>query len=186
MIGVERDPEIAEIARRNFAANGVGDAHVITADVETDAVDIAPVDHAMANPPYHSAVATPSPNDRRRAAKQGSPELLGRWSQGMAVRLRRHGTLSFILRAADLSQACSAMLAAGCGSLTLFPLWPKPGCAAKLIILRGVKGGHSPTRILAGLSLHEPEGGFSIFANNVLRDGAALRFQDDRGAECSA
>jgi tRNA1(Val) A37 N6-methylase TrmN6 len=56
----------------------------------------------------------------------------------------------------------------------MLPLWPKPGVPAKLLLLRGVKGGRSPFRILPGLVLHAPDGGFTPEADAILRGGAAL------------
>ena len=56
------------------------------------------------------------------------------------------------------------------------PLWPKPGRAAKLVLLRGVKGGRGACRVLPGLVLHAPEGGYTAAAEAVLREGAALEW----------
>ncbi|MCX7383228.1 MAG: SAM-dependent methyltransferase, partial [Alphaproteobacteria bacterium] len=69
--------------------------------------------------------------------------------------------------------ALAAFACAGCGSLALLPLWPRAGRAAKLVLLRGVKGGRGPFRLLPGLVLHEA-GGYTAAAQAILRDGAAL------------
>ncbi len=62
--------------------------------------------------------------------------------------------------------------------MTLLPLWPRAGRAAKLVILRALRGGRGPMRLLPGLVLHAPAGGFSAQAEAVLRGGAALAMDD--------
>ncbi len=72
---------------------------------------------------------------------------------------------------------CLAALAqAGCGGLSVLPLWPKPGRPAKLVLLRGIKNGRGGSRILPGLVLHGDDGGFTPQAQAILRDGAPLDF----------
>ncbi|MDE2577133.1 MAG: SAM-dependent methyltransferase, partial [Rhodospirillales bacterium] len=65
----------------------------------------------------------------------------------------------------------------GCGSLAVLPLWPRPGRAAKLVLLRAVRGGRGPSEMLPGLVLHRADGGFTAEAEAVLRGGAALPFK---------
>jgi len=182
LIGIERDPEIAEIARTNLAVNGLADALVIGADIEGHLPAIAPVHHVLANPPYHDAAGTPSPVIGRRAAKQAAPGLLQRWTGAAARLLCDRGTLSLILPAGRLSEACLALATSGYGSLAVYPLWPKAGRIAKLAVLRCSKGGRAPARILPGMVLHEADGHYSKFAEAVLRGGAGLGFQDGETA----
>ena len=59
------------------------------------------------------------------------------------------------------------------GSLTLLPLWPRAGQPARRVILRAIKGGRGPDRLLPGLVLHAGQG-FTAQAEAVLRDGAPL------------
>ena len=87
---------------------------------------------------------------------------------------RFDGTLTIIIAAAHADAALAAIAAAGCGSLAMLPLWPRRGNAARLVLLRGVKGGRGPFRLLPGLVLHEQDGGFTAEAQVILRDGAAL------------
>ena len=73
--------------------------------------------------------------------------------------------------------ALAAITAAGCGSSSIFPLWPKPGAAAKLVLVRAVKNGRGPCRLLAGLVLHNPDGSFTPAAEAILRHGKALSWE---------
>jgi tRNA1(Val) A37 N6-methylase TrmN6 len=49
--------------------------------------------------------------------------------------------------------------------------------AAKLVLLRGVKGGRRPFRVLAGLMLHAEGGGFTAEAQAVLREGGGIGWE---------
>jgi tRNA1(Val) A37 N6-methylase TrmN6 len=42
------------------------------------------------------------------------------------------------------------------------------------VLVRGVRGGRAPFRLLPGLVLHQADGGFTPAAEAVLRGGAAL------------
>jgi tRNA1(Val) A37 N6-methylase TrmN6 len=82
--------------------------------------------------------------------------------------------LTFILPASLLPQAIAAFAAAGCQPTGVLPLWPKAGRPAKLALLRGVKGGRSPFRVLPGLVLHQADGSFTDEAEAILRDARPL------------
>jgi tRNA1(Val) A37 N6-methylase TrmN6 len=99
---------------------------------------------------------------------------LAGWTEALARCLRPRGTLTLILPAGGVPEVLAAMAAAGVGGGVLLPLWPKPGRAAKLVLLRGTRGGKAPFRVSAGLVLHRAEGGFTKEAEAILRDGAAL------------
>ncbi len=172
-VGLEIDPALVEVASGNIAANGYAGLSVRVADVEGWRAN-GQVDHAFANPPWHDPGGTPSPVAGRRMAKQASEGLLARWAASLGAGLRRGGTLSLILPASSLAEGCAALAVAGCPQVSLFPLWPRAGQVAKLMILRGIRGGRGVDRILPGLVLHGPDGRLTRQAEAVLRDGADL------------
>jgi tRNA1Val (adenine37-N6)-methyltransferase len=171
-LGVEIDAALTDIAAANARANGFADIRFTTADI-CGPDDWGLFDHACANPPYHRAGGTPSPLPARAGAKIATAGLWADWTAGMARRLRRGGTLTLILPAAALADALAAMPGAQCGSATIFPLWPRTGQPAKLLLLRMIRNGRGPTRLLAGLALHEGEG-FGTGADAVLRHAQPL------------
>jgi tRNA1(Val) A37 N6-methylase TrmN6 len=174
-VGLERDPAQAALARRNIAANGFTGLQVLHGDLAALRPE-GTFDHAFANPPWHAAAGTASPDPGREAARRAAAGLFALWAARLAAPLRHRGTLSFVVAAAVLPDCLAAMTQAGCGSPTVLPLWPKPERAARLLLLRAVKGGRGPCRLLPGLLLHRPEGGYTEAAEAVLRDGAALPF----------
>jgi tRNA1Val (adenine37-N6)-methyltransferase len=173
--GIEREAGMADLARQNLAANGAAGFVVRTGDLTAPSAPVgAEFDHAFANPPYHAAGGTASPDPLREAAKRAGPGLLAAWARALARRLRRRGTLSLILPAAALPEALAAIEAAGCGSPCVMPLWPACGRPARLLLLRGLRGGRGACRLLPGLALHGPGGGYTPEAARILRDGEGL------------
>ncbi len=172
--GVEADPALAAIAAENLAANGFSGLRIAAGRIE-DAAE-AGFDHAFANPPYHTEASTASPHPGRRTAKQGVAEGIARWAEALVARLRPGGTLTLILPVARLPEALAALPASGCGSPAILPLWPRTGIAAKLVLLRGVRAGRAPLRLLPGVVLHAAGGGYTSEAEAILRGGAPLPF----------
>lgn len=172
-VGIEIDPAQAQLARANAAANALGAMSVVSGDIATVVPDDM-FDHAFANPPYHLASGTPSPNPARATAKQGGTAVLTIWATALTQPLRARGMLTFILPAAGLPLCIAAMDAASCPVDAVLPLWPKSGVSAKLIVVRGIKGARGPMRLLPGLILHESDGRFTAAADAILREGAAL------------
>ncbi len=171
--GVERDPAMAAVARANVAANGFSGLAILATDL-ADAALPGGFDHAFANPPWHDPAGTPSPDSEREAARRASGDLFGAWAARLAAPLRHRGTLTFVVAATALPACLAAFAAAGCGGLAVLPLLPRAGVAAKLVLLRGIRGGRAPFRLLPGLVLHEASGAFTPAAEAILRDGAAL------------
>jgi tRNA1(Val) A37 N6-methylase TrmN6 len=172
--GIEVQHDLVEFARRNIAANDFSDRlNIIEGDVLT--AETGPVvDHAFANPPWHDEFSTPSSQPDRDLARRTNGSLFDRWAKAMAKRLRHRGTLTFILAASNLQAGLTAMTMSGCGSLALFPLWAKSGAEARIILLQGIYRAKGPSRVLAGLVLHQSDGQFTEPAQNLLRLGAAL------------
>jgi len=168
-VGVERDPALAALAAANFAANGFGQLTVHAGDLLAWRPG-ARFDHAFANPPWHHASGTASPDDGRRDAKQAASGLLAAWIATMARALRPQGTLSLILPSSSLGEAVASMQAAQFQDVMLFPLWPRLETPAKIMILQGKYLSRGPSALLPGLVLHE-DGGFSAAADEILRLG---------------
>jgi tRNA1Val (adenine37-N6)-methyltransferase len=178
-VGVERDPALAALAAQNASANewaaadGSAELVFLAADI-TEVPDLGRFDHAFANPPYHAAGGTASPDAARDTARRARPELFGAWAAAMGRWLRPRGTLTWIVAAAVLPACIAALDDAGCAASAVLPLWPRAGRNAKLVLLRGVKGGRGGLRMLPGMVLHAAAGGYTREAEAVLRLGAAL------------
>jgi len=176
-LGIEIEPRMAAIAARNFLANGRTDLGVVTADIRALGADPADgggtFDHAMANPPWHAASGTRSAVVLRARAKVAETGMIAAWTRALGRTLRHRGSLTLILPARALPEALAALPEAGCGSPRLFPLWPRAGMPARILILQAIRGGRADFRVAPGLVLHEGAA-YTPAAEAVLRDGAGL------------
>lgn len=175
-VGIEQEPGMAALARSNFTDNAMPTLSVLEGDLAVVEA-CGPFDHAMANPPWHHPNTTLSADPARALARHARPGLMSLWAMRLARGLRHRGTLSFITGAGTLSECLAAFSAAGCGSHVIVPLWPRAGRACKLVLLQGVRGGRSPTRLLPGLVLHEGSGGYTEAAEDVLRGGHKIHIK---------
>ncbi len=99
---------------------------------------------------------------------------MGIWVAWLADHLRDGGSLTLIVSSGMVPACLGALSASRCSCTAIYPLWPMAGRSAKLVMLLGVRGSRAPMRLLAGLVLHRPEGGYTQEAEAILRDGAAL------------
>lgn len=174
--GIEIQPDLARLARENARINDLDAAvHVVTADFTTPALDLPEVefDHVMANPPYgERGGGTVSSNTQKAIAGVEGPARLEDWIGFMYRRVRPKGTLTLIHRADQLDRVVSA-LHGRCGAITVFPLWPKTGVAAKRVIVRARRDVAGRAGLAPGLVVHDADGSFTATADAVLR-GVAL------------
>jgi tRNA1(Val) A37 N6-methylase TrmN6 len=174
VVAVEREPELAALARENAALNGLADrVTVIEGDVANPALRRAlpRCAHGFANPPYWDA-GTASPTRLRSAATHAEAGL-DDWTACLAAAVAHRGSATLILPAARFADGLAALAEAGFGSPALLPLWPRPESPARRVLVAARRGGKGPGRILPGLVLHA-QAGDSPAALAILRDAAAL------------
>ncbi|MCK1651643.1 methyltransferase [Bradyrhizobium sp. 149] len=169
---VEIDPELAELARANAAANAIA-AETIVLDVTADAQafaasGLAPdsVDVVLMNPPFNDpARHRGSPDQARQIAHVATGETLNAWMHAARRILRSDGALTLIWRADGIAEVLAA-LSRGFGSLAILALHGEAARPAIRVLVRAVKGGRAPTRVLPGLMLNDGPG----VPNNEVRD----------------
>jgi tRNA1(Val) A37 N6-methylase TrmN6 len=164
LVLVEIDAELARLARDNAARNAIG-ADVIVLDVTSAAeafagVGLAPdsADVVLMNPPFNDAARhRASPDSSRAAAHMADDATLEAWTRAARRILKSGGALTLIWRPDGLADVMAA-LARGFGSLAIQPIHAEPAKPANRVLVRAVKGGKAPTRILAGLMLNDESG----------------------------
>lgn len=175
--GLEIQPELVRLAQQNIQLNGMENTvRVIEGDLANPPDGLIPgsFDHVMMNPPFLAAGRVHAPTDQSRAlAHVEGAAGLAVWL-GFALKMvRSKGSITLIHRADRLDEALAAMTVVT-GEIVVFPLWPgRAGKAAKRIIIRGRKDIRAPTRLAAGLVLHENDGSYTAEADAILR-GAPL------------
>jgi tRNA1(Val) A37 N6-methylase TrmN6 len=178
--GIEVQPQLAALARDNAALNGwahrfevvEGDlaGPVLLNDISTDRNGF---DEVICNPPHHRAGMAAAPDPAKAAANREARASLDDWVAAALAHARPKGAVTFIHRADRLDDLLAA-LRGRAGGIIVFPLWPKPGEAARRVLVRARKGVRAPLTLAAGLVLHTADGGFTPAAERVLREGHGL------------
>lgn len=184
LAGLEIQPGYADLARRNADDNGQR-LEVFTGDL-TDmpaALRQRRFDNVIANPPYFDRAASTPARDPGREHGMGETCALADWVAAAARRVAPKGQVTVIQRADRLPDLIPAM-AAHLGSLEVLPLIPRQGRAARLILIRGRKGGRAEFRLHDGIRLHAGAAhgrdgeDYTPAISAVLRDAAGLPFPD--------
>ena len=172
VVGAEIESALVTLANGNATANGLGervvfvtvDALGLPADMKRD------YDHVLCNPPFHAQDGERSPDESKAGATHDGGEL-GEWLTVGVKRTAPGGTFTCILRADRMGEALSLLPPTG---VSVFPLNPRAGVAAKRVILQVKKASRAPLAMLAGLVLHGADGAYTAAADAVLRGEAAL------------
>lgn len=177
LTGVERQPDYADLARRNLGS----DARIVTADLAALPADLRQdsFDHVIANPPYYPAGGGTSAQDPGREAALREDTALKTWVDTAARRLAPKGWLTMI-QSADRLPDLIASIAPRLGSISLRPLAAREGRNAGRVLLKARKGGRAPFALLPPLVLHAGAAhrgdgdDFTPLARAILRDAAPV------------
>ena len=175
--GVERDLAALALARENIVLNGLGDrVEAVAGDVALrfSGLGLPVFDAALANPPFFDDPdALRGPAAERRGAWMADDGLAA-WVGFLTKAVREGGTITISHRADRLADILAA-LASKAGSVQVRPVLPFADAPAKRVLVRAIKTGKAPLRLLPPLILHDREGGrHTDGAEAILRGTAAL------------
>jgi len=176
VVGLEMQRDLVRIAGDNAILNGMGQRlSVMIGDLLSPPPRLSPgsFDHVMANPPYlergRGSETTP---EKAAATIEGDADLAD-WVRFSLMMVRQKGAVHFIHRA-DRIDALLAQLSGRAGDIVVYPLWPAQEKPASRVLVRARKQVASPSRLMPGMVLHEPDGRFTAAAEAVLRGAARL------------
>ncbi|GAA0621228.1 tRNA1(Val) (adenine(37)-N6)-methyltransferase [Brevundimonas kwangchunensis] len=175
LTGLERDPAMAELARRNASLN-VADAEILTGDVAKGfrALGLKPFDIAVSNPPFFDdpgALRAPGPG---KTEAWMADDGLEAWIGFLLKAVREGGSIVMIHRADRLADIL-ALLAPKAGSFAIRPIHAFADEPAKRVLVRAIKTGKAPLRLLPALRLHDRGGAkHTAEAEAILRGEAGL------------
>jgi tRNA1(Val) A37 N6-methylase TrmN6 len=164
LVLAEIDPKLAALARENARCNAIA-ADIVVLDVTEQAEVFAnagltpdSVDAVLMNPPFNSAARhRASPDISRASAHVADHATLESWVHAARRILKSGGALTLIWRADGIAEALAA-LSKGFGSLAILPVHADAGRPAIRVLVRGVKGGKAPARVLSSLVLNDESG----------------------------
>jgi tRNA1(Val) A37 N6-methylase TrmN6 len=174
IVGIELQPELAALAERNAALNGVSErVRTIVHDLAHPLpLELGTFDHVATNPPYlAAAVADPSPDASKALATVESSATLARWLEIATAALKPAGTLTIIHRRDRLDEIAAYLERLGWGELAVKPLMP-----AQRVLVQARRAERPARRSATPLVLHRPEGGYTDEAEAILRHSQPLAF----------
>ena len=176
-VGIERDPAALALALGNIVANGMeGRVEAVAGDVALrySGLGLPVFDAGMANPPFFDdAGAIRGPAAERRGAWMADDGLEA-WIGFLSKAVREGGTITLIHRADRLADILR-LLEPKAGSAQVRPVQPFADQPAKRVLVRAIKTGKAPLRLLPPLVLHDREGGkHTPETEAILRGEAAL------------
>lgn len=177
LMGLERDPATADLARENAALNG-SSASIVTGDVAAGfrALGLPLFDWAISNPPFFDdpgALRDPAPGKR---AAWMADDGLAAWTRFLLKSVREGGRIVVIHRADRLADLL-ALLSETAGSFSVRGIHPHADEPAKRVLVQAIKTGRAPLRLLSPLILHDRSGAkHTPEAEAILRGEASLPF----------
>ncbi len=182
LTGLEIQPEYASLARRNATENKIA-MEIFTCDLSDLPASLREIqfDHVIANPPYFNREAGTAASEPGREIALGGPTPIDAWISCAAKRCKPKGYVTFIQRADRLPELLNAV-ELRLGGIEVLPLIPRIGRAAKLVLLRGRKGGRAEFRLHDSWVLHagaehdSDRENYTKATACVLRDGVPLHF----------
>ncbi len=177
MVGLELQRDLVRLAQQNIKDNRLEDhLEVLQGDMRHLPPRLAAgsFDHVMVNPPYNQpAKSTVSKNKVKATANAETEGSLQEWLHFAHLMARPQGFLHMIHRADRLDEIL-ALLQGKFGNISLYPLWPGIGKAAKRVLIQAQKNVAGPLKLCQGMLLHEEDGCATEEAQAVLREGKAI------------
>ena len=178
---VERQPDLADLARENCARNGMADRVTVAAcDLLSPASRRAAglangsASAVLTNPPYYDAGAVrASPHGGRATAHVLAEGGLGAWMRACLALLAPGGRFAMIHLPSALPQildACVGRL----GAVRATPVHARAGDEAGRLIITGRKGSRAPFSLAPPLVVHGEDGRFTPLAEAIHRGEALL------------
>lgn len=165
VVGLELQGRLANLASENVLRNGLGGrVRIVQGDIRyaRDLFERACFDAAVGNPPYGSADSGRINPDREKAIARHEIEItLAQYLESCGYLLRSGGKLGLIYPAWRLDELLGLLWKYSIAPKRLRMVHPRPGAAAKMALVEGLKDGRKGLEIMAPLFVHRPEGGYT-------------------------
>lgn len=161
-VGIELQPDAAQLARDNIRANGLSDrAQILCADLRAHRtlLPAGSFDLVVANPPYFAAGSGyTSPDPMRAHARDERTCTMQDICAAMAYLTRWGGAAALVHRPERLSELLCTLTAAGLEPKRLRTVAYKADAAPNLVLVEARRGGKPGLTVLPPLALCTPDG----------------------------
>lgn len=174
VVAIEIQPELAGIAARNAALNGLESIRVINGDLRVRGIDglaAASCNLIVANPPYRALnTGRVSPNQGRRLARGESTATLAEFVAA-AKRFAANGArAAFVFDAARSAELIRCLSANGLEPKRIRFVHPRADAPATTILVEARKGGGIEATVEPPLRLYDRPGVYSDEAREMMQN----------------
>jgi tRNA1Val (adenine37-N6)-methyltransferase len=172
IVGVELQEEMAALAERNAAMNGLDDrVEIICADILTlrSRYPVSTFDLVVANPPYRrQGSGRISPKGGRDMARHESSATLADFLETAKYLSRPGGRIAFIYHPLRLAELCTAATGLKLALLRLRMVHGNAVAGARMVLLELAKGRRGDLEVLPPLFVYGDDGEYSEEMNRIL------------------
>jgi tRNA1Val (adenine37-N6)-methyltransferase len=172
IVGVELQEEMAALAERNAALNGLGDrVEIICADILSlrSRFPFSTFDLVVANPPYRrQGSGRISPKSGRDRARHESSATLVDFLETAKYLVSPGGKIAFIYHPVRLAEFCSAAAGLKLALLRLRMVHGNIGAPARMVLLELAKGRRGDLEVLPPLFVYGEDGEYSEEMKRIL------------------
>jgi len=172
IVGVELQEEMAALAERNVALNGLSErVGIICGDILTlrSRFPASTFDLVIANPPYRKqGTGRISPRAGRDRARHESTATLVDFLETAKYLVGPAGTIAFIYHPLRLVELCTAAAGLKLALLRLRMVHGNAGAPARMVLLELVKGRRGELEVLPPLFVYGDDGEYTEEMNSIL------------------
>ena len=172
IVGVESDPEQADLARKSFEYNGLSDK------LRSEQADLRQIyddprfspgkaDLVTVNPPYFSPESGKVSQGKKAQARSEISCTLDDVCKAAAYLLKNSGRLCMINRPERLTDIFSAMKNNGIEPKRTRFVCSRAGAAPVLVLAEGIKGGKSGVSVQPQVEITDSEGKYTRILNEI-------------------
>lgn len=173
VIALELQPDLADIAARNAALNGLPMMRSLCADLRSrriDGLDRQSCDLVVANPPYRAIrTGRESPNLSRRIARGESGATLAQFVEAAARYAKFRGRIAFVYTARRSAELIALLRSHSLEPKRIRFVHPTITSSATTVLLEARNGGGLEVKIEPPLILYSEPGVYTEEAREILR-----------------
>src|SRR5579863_5800236 len=174
VVAVEIQPELAAIAQRNAALNGLDSMRVIHADLRARRIGgltPASFDVVIANPPYRALRSgRESPNASRRVARGESAATLAQFVAAAKRYAANGAKAAFVFDATRSAELLGCLAVNSLEPKRIRFVHPRAGAPATTVLVEARKGGGIEVLVEPPLMLYDRPGVYSDEARELMED----------------
>lgn len=174
IVGLELQPELAELSNLSAKENGFSDfLTYINCNIKSKLpLENCSFNHVITNPPY-TEHDMPSPNPSKALAHNHNDLSLSEWIK-FSIKMMAPKGFFYMINRAEAIDYILHEIHNKLGNIKIIPLYSKAGQNAKRVMIVAQKDSKAATQILSGLTIHNEDGEYSSKAFEILREGKNL------------